>query len=113
MIDVQAVIRDVPHFDAFCSVEKLHGLAERLRADSRFDVDVTGSSRNGLPIYHGSLRQGVSEGVVCGRPARHGADGQSNRIQFDEPASSRITGRSSRPVSNGTSCPVSIRTGQS
>jgi len=52
MIDIQDVLQDVPHFETFCSVEKLHGLVERLRDDLRFGVEVAGTSANGVPIYH-------------------------------------------------------------
>lgn len=52
MIDVESVVRDVPHCETFCSVEKLHGLAEQLRKDPRFVVDIAGASVQGVPIYH-------------------------------------------------------------
>ena len=52
MIDVQAVLQQVPHFETFCSVAKLNERVEQLRADARFEVAVLGESREARPIHH-------------------------------------------------------------
>jgi hypothetical protein len=51
-IQVEEVLRDLPHFDTFCSVAKLHALVKQLREDERFGVEVVGTSVNGVPIHH-------------------------------------------------------------
>lgn len=52
MINVSEVLKDIPHFDTFCSVEKLHQCVESLRGDTRFSVEVVGTSASGAPIHH-------------------------------------------------------------
>lgn len=59
LINVADALNGLPHFDTFCSVAKLHDLAERLGADPRFKVQVAGKSRSGQDIHH--LRFGSSE----------------------------------------------------
>lgn len=71
MINVQEVLRDVPHFDTFCSVEKLHGLVERLRADSRFEIEIAGNSVNGAPIHHVRFGKGSVKALVVAFPHCH------------------------------------------
>jgi len=68
MIHVQEVLADVPHFDTFCSVEKLHGLVDRLRADSRFAINVAGTSVNGLPIHHVRFGSGSVKALLVAFP---------------------------------------------
>lgn len=71
MIGVQDVLRDVPHFGTFCSVEKLHGLVERLRTHSHFEVTVAGTSVNGVPIHHVRCGKGPIKALVIGGPHAH------------------------------------------
>jgi zinc carboxypeptidase len=68
MINVPAVIKDMPHFETFCSVEKLHGLVERLRADSRFEINAAGTSVNGLPIHHVRFGKGAVKSLFVAGP---------------------------------------------
>lgn len=71
LIHVQEVIKRVPHFETFCSVEKLHELVERLRADSRFAVKVAGASVNGVPIHHVRFGKGSVKALFVGGPHAH------------------------------------------
>jgi hypothetical protein len=66
MIDVQAVLRDTPHFETFCSVEKLHRQVESLRGDPRFDVADVGASVNGVPIHHVRCGKGSIRALFVG-----------------------------------------------
>ena len=68
MIDVQEVLRGMPHFEAFCSVRKLHALVESLQADSRFTVDVVGTSVNGVPIHHVRYGTGSVKALLVAFP---------------------------------------------
>jgi hypothetical protein len=68
MIDVQEVLKGIPHFETFCSVEKLHSLVEHLRADSRFDVKVAGTSVNGVPVYHVRCGTGSVKALLVAFP---------------------------------------------
>jgi hypothetical protein len=68
VIDVQEAIKDVPHFATFCSVEKLHGLVERLRADPGFTITVAGTSVNGVPIHHLRFGTGSVKAMLVGFP---------------------------------------------
>jgi hypothetical protein len=53
VIDVPAALRAVPHFDTFCSVERLQSFVESLPANSGdFKVEMLGRSGNGIPIHH-------------------------------------------------------------
>lgn len=68
MIDVEHVLRDIPHCETFCSVEKLSRLAERLRGDARFQTVTAGSSRNGLPIHHVTFGNGGVKALLVASP---------------------------------------------
>lgn len=68
MIDVQRVLSDLPHFDTFCSVEKLNRFVEGLRTDSRFEVNILGTSANGVPIYHVRFGNGSLKALLVGGP---------------------------------------------
>jgi hypothetical protein len=68
MIDVDAVLRDIPHFETFCSVDKLHDLVGRLREDPRFDVRVVGKSVNGVPIHHIRFGKGKVKALFVAFP---------------------------------------------
>jgi hypothetical protein len=67
-IRVQDVIEDLPHFATFCSVEKLHGMVERLRTDARFRIEVAGTSVNGVPIHHVRFGAGSVKALFIGGP---------------------------------------------
>jgi hypothetical protein len=66
MIDVQAVLKDTPHFDTFCSVAKLHQQVETLRSDPRFRVADVGTSVNGVPIHHVCFGEGSIRALFVG-----------------------------------------------
>jgi hypothetical protein len=68
MIDVDCVLRDLPHFETFCSLEQLHTLAESLRDDDRFDVRVAGTSVGGVPIYDVGFGKGAVKALVVAGP---------------------------------------------
>lgn len=68
MIDVNEVLREVPHFETFCSVEKLHGLVGCVRSDPRFSVSVAGISGGGVPIHHVRFGGGSVKALVVGGP---------------------------------------------
>jgi hypothetical protein len=68
VIDVQQVLRDVPHFETFCSVEKLHRLVRSLREDSRFEVKDVGESVNGVPIHHVRFGSGSVKALLVAFP---------------------------------------------
>lgn len=68
MIDVGAVLRDIPHFEKFCSVSQLHGLVGHLREDPRFEVRVAGSSVNGVPIHHVRFGKGKVKALFVAFP---------------------------------------------
>lgn len=69
MIDVAAVLRSVPNLNRYCSVAELHDLAESLRdAGGRFEVNVAGTSANGLPIHHIRCGTGAVKAFVVGFP---------------------------------------------
>jgi hypothetical protein len=68
LISVDAVINDVPHFDVFCSVGKLHKLVNELRKDARFSVSVAGRSVNGIPIQHVRFGSGRTKVLVVAGP---------------------------------------------
>jgi hypothetical protein len=75
VINVQNVLREIPHFEVFCSVEKLHGLVERLHEDPSFDVTVAGASANGVPIHHVRFGTGSVKALFIGGPHAHEAIG--------------------------------------
>jgi hypothetical protein len=68
MIDVAEVMRHMPHFETFCSVDNLNALVERLRPDHRFDVKLAGSSVNGRPIHHVRFGKGTVKALFIGFP---------------------------------------------
>jgi hypothetical protein len=67
-IDVQDVLRAMPHFETFCSVEKLHRLVDSLRGNPRFDINVLGTSENGIPIYHVRYGSGAVKALIVAFP---------------------------------------------
>ena len=68
MIDVASVVGAVPHFERFCSVEKLYGLVERLRQDYRFEVAIAGTSVGGTPIHHVRFGNGRIKALFVAYP---------------------------------------------
>ena len=69
MIDVAEVLRTVSGFKTFCSVEKIHQLVKTLRTDStRFQIEVAGTSANGLPIHHVRFGNGSVKTLFVGFP---------------------------------------------
>lgn len=68
MIDVSEVVRAVPHFDKFSSVAELHALVEELRTDPGFEIEVAGSSANGVPIHYLRFGQGSVQALVVAFP---------------------------------------------
>lgn len=68
MIDVQSVLNKIPHFDTFCSVDKLHRQVDSLRGDPRFQVSDVGTSVNGVPIHHVRFGQGSVRALFIGFP---------------------------------------------
>jgi hypothetical protein len=75
LIDVDAVLRDIPHRETLCTIAELHGLAEQLRSDDRFDVRVAGESVGGVPIYHVRFGSGAARVLVVGGPQAQEAIG--------------------------------------
>jgi hypothetical protein len=73
MIDIARALDGLPHFDGFPSVAETRALAESLRDDPRFTVEVAGTSANGLPIHHirfgkGSVKALFAAFVHCPEP---------------------------------------------
>lgn len=68
MIDVETALGDIPHFETFCSVDKLHALVATLSADPRFDVRVAGTSVNGVPIHHVRFGRGKVKALFVAFP---------------------------------------------
>ncbi len=71
MINVQDALRDLPHFETFCSVQKLHDQVETLRSDPRFVVSLAGTSGKGVPIHLVRYGQGSVKALVLGSPHVH------------------------------------------
>jgi len=67
-IDVGAALRALPHFETFCSLDQLHGLAESLRGRDGFDVQVAGTSAGGVPIYDVGYGTGSIKALVVAGP---------------------------------------------
>lgn len=68
-IDVDQVLREVPHFQKFCSIAELSALVETLRRDCpQADVRIAGSSADGLPIYHVRFGSGPTKALFVGWP---------------------------------------------
>lgn len=69
VIDVAEVLRELPHFQKFCSVAELSTLVEALRRDStQADVRIVGTSANGLPIHHVRVGTGRVKALFVGWP---------------------------------------------
>lgn len=66
MIDVKAVLNDVPYFDTFCSVEKLRQQVEALRSDPRFTIVDVGKSVAGVPIHYVRYGEGSIRALFVG-----------------------------------------------
>lgn len=66
MIDIEGALGSLPHFEKFCSVAELDALAESLRDDPRFTVEVAGTSEKGAPIYHVRFGQGAVKALFVG-----------------------------------------------
>jgi hypothetical protein len=66
MIDIEDALGALPHYDTFCSVAELHALAETLRDDPRFTVEVAGTSENGAPIHHVRFGSGAIKAMFVG-----------------------------------------------
>jgi hypothetical protein len=67
-IRIDEVLRELPHFDTFASVEKLLALVERLRGDERFTITVAGTSVNGVPIHHVRFGRGAVKVLLVAFP---------------------------------------------
>lgn len=68
MVDIEAVLQRMPHFESFCSVDKLLKLVEELRGDRRFQVVEAGKSSGGVPIHHVRFGKGGLQVLVVGFP---------------------------------------------
>jgi hypothetical protein len=64
MIDVDAVVAAVPHFERLPAVADLEALVASLRGDRRFDVHVAGTSHEGRPIHHVRFGAGALKVLV-------------------------------------------------
>jgi hypothetical protein len=68
MIDVDAALRSIPHFETYLSLEQLYGLVDRLAGDPRFDVRVAGTSVEGRPIHDVRFESGAVKALVVAGP---------------------------------------------
>jgi Zinc carboxypeptidase len=70
MINVPDVLRAVPHFEIFCSVDRLLALVDTIRADPRqlATVKVVGTSVNGAPIHHVRFGKGSVRALLVAFP---------------------------------------------
>jgi len=68
MIQVDEVLKDLPHFETFCSVEKLYGLVDELKGDPRFSVRQLGASGEGRPIYNVRFGKGSRKALFVAFP---------------------------------------------
>jgi zinc carboxypeptidase len=68
VIDLDAVLKDLPHFDTFCSVAKLNSLVDELRTDPAFEVRELGTSVDGVPIHHLRFGNGSVKAMVVAFP---------------------------------------------
>lgn len=66
MIDVDEVLRQIPEFRTFCSVDSFQDLVTRLRKDPRFEVAIAGQSTNGLPVHHIRFGRGSVKALFVG-----------------------------------------------
>jgi hypothetical protein len=67
-MNIDAILKDLPHFEKFSSVKELLDLAEDLRRDSRFEVQVAGYSGNNIPIHHVRFGSGKVKALIVGFP---------------------------------------------
>jgi len=68
VIDIEAVTRESPHFETFCSVDRIAALVERLRRVPAFTVETLGLSAGGVPIHHVSFGTGATKVLWVGFP---------------------------------------------
>ncbi len=68
MIDVSAVLRQIPEFKTFCSVQQLIGLVDKLREDSAFHIAELGRSAGGRPVHHVRFGAGTVKALFVGFP---------------------------------------------
>src|SRR5262249_31488127 len=92
MIDVEAALGRIPHFDTFLTLAQLHAQADRLAADPRFDVRVAGTSGEGRPIHHVTFGSGAVKALfVAGPQAQEPTGGLTassllHLLQHDDPS---------------------------
>jgi hypothetical protein len=67
MIDVEQVLRAVPDFECFCSVNKLQMLVKTLRGRG-FRVEEAGTSQNGVPIHRIQFGAGSVKALIVAFP---------------------------------------------
>jgi hypothetical protein len=68
MIDVSDVVRELPHFESFCSVARLHALVASLRGDPQFEIESIGKSANGMDIHHVRRGEGAVKALFVAGP---------------------------------------------
>lgn len=69
MINVGDVLRAMPSFRKFCSVDELHALVESLpQSTDGFEVNVAGRSVSGSPIHHVRFGRGALKVMFVGFP---------------------------------------------
>jgi hypothetical protein len=69
MICVEELLRGVPQFEKFCSVQDLRTLVESLRVGSSgLQVEVAGMSAMGRPIHHVQCGTGTTKALLVGFP---------------------------------------------
>jgi hypothetical protein len=66
VLDVDEVLRSLPHFETFCSVARLDAQAEQLRREAGFTVARAGFSASGRPIHHVRFGTGRVKALVVG-----------------------------------------------
>ena len=70
---VDEALSALPHFETFCSLEKIDALVERLRRDPRFRVSEAGRGTGGHPIHLVRFGKGRSRVLVVAGPHAHEA----------------------------------------
>lgn len=70
-IDVDEALNALPHFETFCSLEKIEALVERLRGDDRFRVSEAGRGAGGHPIHLVRFGNGRRRVLVVAGPHAH------------------------------------------
>jgi hypothetical protein len=69
VIDVRTVLQAIPHFETFCSVDKLYTLIDTLSYDSLgFSIYLAGTSSGGRPIHHIRYGQGTVKALLVAFP---------------------------------------------